>query len=655
VNSEGIRYIFGTSNNVFVPDPALEAYVLGNLAAVDPAAIPFYNKMFALYNPAPGIARAVPVPNTPDNNTCGSLGGDPAAPFANTSCLDNFFSWGSNGNREWLVSGRFDYSFNDSNKLFARVKFDRGVQPTYTDAISPLFNVSSLQPQNEGQLNYTHVFGPRAVNSFVASILHTSAIFTSPNLTAALSAFPYIYASQDTGLTPLGEAANIYGGYPPPIAPYPQGRNLTQWQIVADFSFERGNHMFKLGVNFRRDDISDWTASEGSFPVVQSNLSDFSSSIVDQISQNYALHPVQPLANYSLGFYFQDEFRVNSKLHLTLALRADRNSAGSCNSACVSRTARPFSDLNHDSSIPYNQMMVSGINQILPRVEKIVLQPRIGFTWTPWGNNTVIRSGIGLFSDLYPASLLDYFTTNVPQVTAFTLFSGAMSPTEPGSAAALINSCNGVFQSNYKSGGTSNTFLASAPSGCATPNLWDITNPLKNPKYVEWNLEVQRSFGSKAVVSADYVRNHGYDELSLNPYLNSFGFDSLPASAPDQRVQNVTAFSSTGYSNYNGVTLSISERLWHGFQGSLNYTYSHSLDEISNGGLNQYNFINSLQFQINPFVPKENYASSDFDLRQYVSANYVWDLPFKSQTGADFHVLSPRDFHDHSPTPGFCF
>jgi hypothetical protein len=22
---------------------------------------------------------------------------------------------------------------------------------------------------------------------------------------------------------------------------------------------------------------------------------------------------------------------------------------------------------------------------------------------------------------------------------------------------------------------------------------------------------------------------------------------------------------------------------------------------------------------------------------------------------ADFHVLSPRDFHDHSPTPGFCF
>jgi hypothetical protein len=22
---------------------------------------------------------------------------------------------------------------------------------------------------------------------------------------------------------------------------------------------------------------------------------------------------------------------------------------------------------------------------------------------------------------------------------------------------------------------------------------------------------------------------------------------------------------------------------------------------------------------------------------------------------ADFHVLSPRDFHNHSPTPGFCF
>ncbi len=37
-----------------------------------------------------------------------------------------------------------------------------------------------------------------------------------------------------------------------------------------------------------------------------------------------------------------------------------------------------------------------------------------------------------------------------------------------------------------------------------------------------------------------------------------------------------------------------------------------------------------------------------------------WYMEFQkkykeSELSADFHVLSPRDFHNHSPTPGFCF
>ena len=46
----------------------------------------------------------------------------------------------------------------------------------------------------------------------------------------------------------------------------------------------------------------------------------------------------------------------------------------------------------------------------------------------------------------------------------------------------------------------------------------------QNPKYVEWNLEVQHTFGAHTVSSANYVGNHGYDELILNPNLNGFGF-----------------------------------------------------------------------------------------------------------------------------------
>jgi outer membrane receptor protein involved in Fe transport len=258
------------------------------------------------------------------------------------------------------------------------------------------------------------VFSPRVVNNFVGSVIHYSALFQSPNLSSALATFPFILSTSDTSLTPLGSGS----GQDPLFALFPQGRNVTQWQLVDDLSMERGKHTFKMGVNFRRDDVSDFTASEGSFPAIQSSMLDFANGAADVIQQNFAIHNSQPLAFYSLGLYFQDEFRVNSKLKITLALRADRNSGGACQSDCVSRGTVPFNELSRDPTIRFNQMVTSGVSQILPDVERVVFQPRVGFAWSPAGDKTVIRGGIGLFSDLYPGQILDQFTTNFPQVTS---------------------------------------------------------------------------------------------------------------------------------------------------------------------------------------------------------------------------------------------
>src|SRR6266446_1462810 len=346
VNTEGIRYIFGTSTQVFVPSPGLQNFVLNtSLPANNPTAIPFYQRIFALYNAAPGINRA-----TPAANSCGSLGAIPTT--GSTVCLDSFRSNVTNGNTEWLLTTRVDYNFNDNNKVFVRFKNDRGFQPTYTDSINPIFNTQSVQPQDEGQVNYTHVFSPTVVNNFVGSVLWHSAIFQSANQQAALNVFPAVLSVGDTNMTALGPGGNdVAAGFF-----FPQGRNVTQWQLVDDLSIERGNHTFKVGVNFRRDDVSDFTASEGSYAAIQSNMLDFANGTADVIQQNFALHTSQPLAFYSFGVYFQDEFRVSSKLKLTLALRADRNSGGTCQSNCVSRGNVPFDQLSHDATIPFNQM-----------------------------------------------------------------------------------------------------------------------------------------------------------------------------------------------------------------------------------------------------------------------------------------------------------
>ena len=629
-NTEGIRYTFGTSTQVFVPSPGLQNFVLNtSLPAFNPTAIPFYQRIFALYNAAPGINRATAAPG----NSCGSLGVIPTT--GSPVCLNTFRSDVTNGNREWLLTTRVDYNFNDNNKVFARFKNDRGFQPTFTDPINPIFNTQSNQPEDEGQVNYTHIFSPNVVNNFIGSILWYSAIFQSANQQAALNVFPAVLSVGDTNMTALGPGGDdVAAGFF-----FPQGRNVTQWQLVNDLSIARGNHTFKLGVNFRRDDVSDFTAGEENFPFMTANMANFVNGFVGtaaspgEVQQQFALRAEQPLALYSLGAYFQDEFRVSQKLKLTLALRADRNSAGICQSGCASRAVNPFNLLQHSATVPYNQMVTIG-SQILPDIEKVVFQPRVGFAYSPFGNKTVFRGGVGLFSDLYPGTLLNLFTRNFPVVTTFSLTTGAVSPASPNSAAALIAACNTAFQSNFNAGGTVGTFLALAPAGCQPPNLNDVVSQLRNAKYVEWNFEMERRLNSKTVVTANYVGNRGYDELVQFPYLNAFGFDGLPALPIDTRVKSVTQLTNTGVSNYNGITLSILEQVARGFSGRFNYTYAHALDDVSNGGVLRYSLVNSILFQINPFNLRSlNYSNADYDLRHSLNASYVWDLPFKASNG----------------------
>lgn len=639
VNNEGLRYIFGVVNNTTVPTPAFQSAILANLTAINASSstMAFYQNAFGLYNAASGISKAVA--------NAGSCSGFAVAPAGTGgACTESWGSNASSGNHEYLITGRFDYSINDSNKLFGRTKFDRGVQPTYTDLINSTFNTFSIQPQDEGQLNYTHVFTPNVVNNFIGSVLYYSALFgnISPS-SKALQLFPGNLVFPGGVITPLGFGSGN-GGYLGGFY-FPQGRDVTQWGLVDDFSITRGNHSFKMGVNFRRDDVGDHAPAQVAvYPAVNVSMLDFFN---DQVSAadgsftnfNFAQHTAIPEAYYTFGLYFQDEFRATPNLKITMALRGDRNSGGICHTGCAGLPVNEFQDIPHGASIPYNQSFVTGNKTIVPGIEKAVFQPRFGLAWTPKGGNTAIRTGIGLFSDLYPAFLTSFIDTNFPQVNLWNLSGGSLAwdlnPSSttafPNSGVQLVTQCNAAFTSNYYSGGNLNTYLAAAPQcGSGVPSLYDVTRNMRNPKYVEWNLEIQHSIGSRAVVSANYVGNRGYDELYRDPYLNGFGFGPLPATAPDPRVGEVMQLNNGGVSNYNGLTLSFQQNAWRGLSGRVNYTYSHALDDLSNGGALPFSVYSSLATQIDPYNIRNDYASADYDTRHSLTASYVYQLPFKN-------------------------
>ena len=86
----------------------------------------------------------------------------------------------------------------------------------------------------------------------------------------------------------------------------------------------------------------------------------------------------------------------------------------------------------------------------------------------------------------------------------------------------------------------------------------------------------------------------------------------------------LSAWSTIGNSNYNGMTVSLRQRT-SSLTFDLNYTYSHSLDDASGiqtaGGY-------GTAFIENPIRQRSNYGNSDFDVRHLINASAIYHLPF---------------------------
>jgi hypothetical protein len=301
--------------------------------------------------------------------------------------------------------------------------------------------------------------------------------------------------------------------------------------------------------------------------------------------------------------------------------------------------------------VPYNVSVQTGVHKAFPNLEKVVLSPRGGFTYSANSKgDLVISGGVGLFSDLYPGFLADRFIRNLPGVASFVITNPSNATSElllqPGLAGGVFTAAsasNTALRNGFNSGATfgslTKTLAAlNPPVAFTAPDFSSVENNINNPKYVEWNLKIEKAIGAKTAVYLNYVGNHGYDEFVVNPILNASGpFGSVTATAaPDLRFGNVNELKNAGYSNYNGVTATVVRRFSAGFQGSLNYAYSHSLDIVSNGGLLTYSFSGSgdtLLSQIDPVnLRKLNYGNSDYDFRHVIRANYLYQLPFKSSS-----------------------
>ena len=243
------RFVTTNTGGVYVPSPSFQATTLANIQSSPNAEVAseynyYKNNIFGTYNAAPGASRAVAT-SDPDVNT-----------FESASKL---------ALQEWFMAARVDQNIGANDHAFFHVKIDRGLQPTYADPLTTAFDANSFQPDYEAQAGYTHTFNPNMVNQFLLSGSYYGAVFKMANPSAANAISPESLDFFDGSFTGFNN-----DGYA-----FPQGRNVTQYQVQDDLSITKGKTTLKFGGFMKRDDVSDFDMQQFTTPLMLAEKSYF--------------------------------------------------------------------------------------------------------------------------------------------------------------------------------------------------------------------------------------------------------------------------------------------------------------------------------------------------------------------------------------------
>jgi hypothetical protein len=604
-DSEWVKIALPIVSTATVPTPAFQNYVLQQLPA---ASVPFYRQMFALYRNTSGTPLAIP--------GCPLGTGD--------GCANRQIVSQSSSDHEQVQTARVDYNIDEKNTAWLRFQYDDGLQAAYTDPINPVFNAISPQPLYSAAAGYTHVFSPKIVNYFNPAFSWYESLFGPGDLQKTLAAFPIVLQGLGAGapFTTLGGLDNTWV----------QGRRASRFFLNDNLAWTIGAHELRFGTNTRILRLNDYDFGEGAIPLVTyTTLSQFIHGIASTASKTFPLANSQPYNFVNLDLYAQDTWKVTSKFTWTFGVRASHNSDPLDPHNAVALLPGSFASIAHDVNQPLNAAIKTGLGNIFESTPLAIWQPRTAVAWQ-LRPKTVLRSGFGLFSDLLPGSVVDLVGGNPPYSQTFqggllgTVGGMAIAPGVAGSAVGATIAANQAFETGFASGqrGLPPVSITAVPDG-----------KLHAPYFMQWSLGLEQQIGGTINLRAQYVGTRAVNQ----PYTTQVnGYQTVCAGcfapflygAPiDPRFGAVTQLNTGANSHYNGLQLTAEKRLGHGLQAQANYTWSHCIDTVSNGGFLPF----SAGGIISP-IPgnlERDRGPCDYDVRGNFTASYTYELPVKAR------------------------
>ncbi len=505
---------------------------------------------------------------------------------------------------------RVDWNLSQSDRIFGTFHTDYSTGTSYDIIIGPAGQQIGRGKQYASTLGWTHTFNSATLNDFRFGFTHrigdrspfgvgaeSPSAFGINGIPNCLSSVPD--TSNGTkcgtpGVTINGYASISNGGMLyEPASTFHFGNTLSK--LV-------GRHSIKTGAQFDHYSIDNYQPNgvDGGFSFKGNQTSGGASGngnpFADFLFGTMANSSVQvqnafvSSRAWSYSFFFQDNFKMTSKLTLNLGVRYqyDQSFRETHHGDAFFDPCAVFFTGKDPSCVPHwEQFGVNGTPDTTLDPSKRQFEPRIGFAWNPRGG-FVVRGGYGI---MHPG-----FVGH-----------GRAGDGQPGpNLLATTPIAAGTIWDNPLTVTNPNPSAITAPIPVNSNVSFSSWAPRKQtPAYTQlWNFTLEKQFGANTILQVGYVGSKG-THLPINYAYNIC--QQTPASTA--ALPNAFAATTTPYcpaaaaaigsglvyccltvnpgwwglssSIYHSMQAQFDHRFSHGFSMLANFTWSKLIDDSS--------------------------------------------------------------------------
>ena len=510
------------------------------------------------------------------------------------------------------IDWRYDYKVTSNHSVFLRhsyLNFDRLEPGNLPLPASGANTATRFSRGNTAVLSWTALLpGGNKVNEMRVGYNRLEGGIDTPTQTQLWKDFGFLglFDREDINGLPSFQPTGYQNIGDRNFAPDPRKQDVRQF--VDTFSWNKGKHAIKTGVNLRNyvrwSGITNFARGQFTFnrqftsAAAGSGAGDAIADALLGLTSNARLSSAINARRHAWSYetFLQDTWKATRKLTLNLGVRYEQQTQYTEQNLRVSNFIWEPGDPNFGTLVeptPGSRFGESFIQR-----DKNDWAPRVGFAYQ-LDDKTVVRGGYGIF---YLGNFVLSATRDPSANPPFFLI--ADTPTN--SQAATSNMI-------VREGFPADLLDPSAPlDGKAMFGAWPDSFP--NGMTNQWNINVQRTLPGNALFSIAYVGSNTVNnqiEVDINQPEPGPGGNNPRRFLP--QFTNLTTRMPHGGSNYQGLEAKFERRFAQGFSVLSGFTYSKTLEQVGLQRESIYHFATEKTIS-NQHMPQRFFFSSVYDL-----------------------------------------